>query len=353
MPALRFSGISFQEKLLFTKHLAVMIRAGITLTEALDILKEQAVNRSFYKLLKQLLAEVENGQAFSKGLAQHPQVFDQFYLNLIKIGEESGTLEESLEFLATQLSKDYNLRKKVQGALLYPALIFTATVVMGGFIALFILPQLVNFFSAFDTTLPLATRILLFVAVLMRDHGLLLTGGLALTFTGLFLLFKTPAVKPKWHAFLLKAPIFGRLIHFNELARFCRNLGTLLKSGVPISHSLEITGKTLNNAAFQNGLSHLATEVTKGKPLAGAMDDFLEVFPRVVSKMVTVGEKTGKLEEVLLYLGDFYEDEIDDFSKNLTTILEPVLLIAIGLVVGFVALAVISPIYELTGSINR
>lgn len=349
-----FSRVSFLDKLLFTKHLATMIKAGIPITEALDTLVDQAKSKAFKKVLSAVLADVENGQSLAKSLGKYPKVFDQFYISLIEIGEESGTLEENFEFLAKQLAKDYALRKKIQSAMLYPGLVFSATFIMGGFIALFILPKLVDFFSAFEIELPISTKILLFVANTMKDYGLILAGGfLGISFL-VYLIFQLPKVKPWWHKVILKLSVFGDLLAYSQLARFSRNLGTLLKSGVPVTKSLETTANTLSNLKFKKDLIEIAQILSKGKNIGDALEQkkFSE-FPPLVAKMITVGEKTGKLEKTLLYLGDFYEEEIDNISKNLTTILEPILLITIGLVVGFVALAIISPIYELTGSIRR
>lgn len=351
---LPFARVSFLEKLLFTKHLATMIKAGIPIVEALQGLVDQTKSKRFKKVLDIVTADVQNGQALAKSMGKHPWVFDQFYLSLIKIGEESGTLEENLGFLSKQLTKDYALRKKIQGAMLYPGLVFAATGIMGGFIALFILPKLVDFFDAFEIELPLATKILLFFANLMKNYGLLLAG-LAVVLMILFSLFiRLKQIKPKWHSLLLRAPLFGELLAYGQLARFSRNLGTLLQSGVPVTKSLETTARTLSNLRFQNDLFEVNQGLVKGKNIGEILDSKkYSEFPPLVAKMISVGEKTGKLEETLLYLGDFYEDEIDNISKNLTTILEPVLLLTIGLVVGFVALAIISPIYELTGSIRK
>lgn len=349
-----FSKVSFLDKLLFTKHLAVMIKAGIPITEALATLVDQTKSQAFKKVLSGVLSDVENGQSLAKSLEKFPKVFDEFYVSLVEIGEESGTLEGNLEFLSLQLAKDYSLRKKIQGAMLYPGLVFTATFIMGGFIALFVLPKLVDFFSAFEIKLPITTRILLFFANTMKNYGVFIFGGLVLFMFVSSLVLSLPKVKPWWHRVILKFPLFGEMLAYGQLARFARNLGTLIKSGVPVTKSLETTADTLSNLKFKNDLNEINEYLTKGKNIGDALDSkkYAE-FPPLVSKMISVGEKTGKLEETLLYLGDFYEDEIDNISKNLTTILEPVLLIAIGLIVGFVALAIISPIYELTGSIRR
>lgn len=349
-----FSRVSFLEKLLFTKHLAIIIKAGITITEALEILIAQTKSPPFKKILSAVLADIENGQTLTKSLSQHSQVFDQFYLGLIEVGEESGTLEENLEFLAKQLAKDYALQRKIQASMLYPGLVFTAALVMGSFIALFVLPKLVVFFEAFETNLPLTTQVLLFLAKTTKNYGLFIALGFLVMGLVSYAVLQLKFVKPKWHRLILKLPLVGKMLTYAQLARFNFNLGILLKSGVPIAKSLEITSRTLSNLKFKADLLEVSQSLAKGKNIGETLvqKEFPE-FPLLVAKMISVGEKTGKLEEVLLYLGDFFEEEIDNLAKNLTTILEPILLIAVGLVVGFVALAIISPIYELTGSIHR
>jgi len=349
-----FHRISFLDKLLFTKHLATMVKAGIPIAEALNHLVTQTKSKPFHRILAKILIDVDNGQSLYKSLAKYPAVFDEFYLSLIAVGEESGTLEQNLEFLSLQLSKDYALGRKIQGAMLYPGLVLSATLVMGSFIVLFVLPKLTDFFSAFELALPLPTRILLALANLTKNYGLLLIGGFLGFIFSIYFISQIRLVKPKWHKLLLKLPLFGEFLSYGQLTRFSRNLGVLLKSGVPISSSLITTASTLSNLSFRNDVVELEKALYGGKNISETLKEkkFPE-FPLLVTNMIGIGEKTGKLDECLIYLADFYEDEIDNISKNLSTTLEPFLLIIIGLIVGFVALAIISPIYQLTGSIRR
>lgn len=345
--------VSFEEKLLFTKHLSVMIKSGITLSEAIDALYAQTTNPGFSKVLGHVLAQIRNGKSFADALKTHPEVFDEFFVSLVEVGEQSGTLETNLEFLSIQLSKDNSLRKKVKGALLYPGVVLSAVGIMGGFIALVVLPQLVTFFNSFEVELPVTTQILLWVADIMKNWGIFIVGFGVAGVIAFSILVKTPQIKPIWHAMLLRTPLLGKIIRYSQLARFSRNLGTLLTSGVPVTLALETTSNSLGNVAYKRATSKILIEVKKGKQIADAMTKNPKLFPIIVSKMVGVGEKTGKLDESLLYLGDFFEEEVDNFSRNLSTVLEPFLLIFIGLVVGFIAIAIVSPIYELTGSIRR
>ncbi len=340
--------------LVFTKHLATMIRAGIPVTEALETISEESKSAGFKKVISDVLSKVTNGSSLYEALSAHKRVFDPFYISLIQISEESGTLDENLDFIAKQLAKNYSLKKKIQGAMLYPMLILVSTIVMGGFIAFFILPQLTDFFSAFNMELPITTKVLIFVANAFKFHGIEIVLSVVSALVVLKIVLNTPLIKPLWHSALLRIPVIGSFISNAELAQFARNFGILIKSGVPIAHSIDITADTLSNLSYKHDLQNIGKSLSKGKNISETLREkhFYE-FPSLVTKMISVGEKTGKLDESLLYLGEYYEEEIDNFSKNLTTILEPIMLIGIGLMVGFVALAIITPIYQFTGSIGR
>jgi type IV pilus assembly protein PilC len=328
-----------------------MLKAGIPIDEGINTLLEQTKNQYFRTVLEDALEGIRNGQTLAESLEKHKNAFNHFYISLIRISEESGTLEENTSFLADQLNKSYILKKKIQGAMLYPSLIVAAAITMGGFISFFILPQLVDFFDSFEVELPLTTKILLSIAGFMENHGVVFFGGNILALIGFSFAVKIPKIKMLWHKTLLKIPIAGKIIGLDQLAKFSRNLGVLLKSGVPISKALSVTANTLSNLRFREIATITEDGVTGGSNMYEILlkNKFKEV-PAIFTTMVKVGEKSGTLESSLLYLGDFYEEEIDGFSSNLTTIIEPVLLLSIGLVVGFIAVAIVTPIYELTGS---
>lgn len=351
---LSFGGVRFQDKVLFTKHLHTMLKAGIPLPEALDTLYLQARSEVLKKIIKTIVSDVENGMSLEKALTKHPKVFDEFYISLVSVGEEAGTLDQTLEFLALQQNKEYRLRKKIQGALMYPAIVCIAMFGMGGMISLYVLPKLVDFFESFKVNLPPATRLLLWISRTMHDYGILIFVVFFLFLILLRIITKMKKVRPYWHAFLLRLPLIGNILIMSNLARFGRNLGTLIQNGIPIARGVDVTARTLTNLKFREDAIFIMRELIKGKQLGSSLEEkqYWE-YPPLVSRMIAIGEKTGKLDETLLYIGEFYEEEIDDYSKNLSTILEPALLVVIGLVVGFLAFAIISPIYELTGSIRR
>ena len=348
-----FNSVSFIDKLMFTKHLSIMIKAGVPIFESLQTLSDNTKSIYLKNTFVKISEDIQNGQSLHAALAKYPGVFDNFYVNLIKVSEQSGTLEETLKYLSEQLSKEYALRKKIQGAMFYPVLVFMIALIIGGFISLFVLPKLADLFLNMDIQLPMATRILLNFAGLMKNYGYFIFSAIiALLILGRWAI-TTKQIKPIWQQIVMLTPIFGKLLIYGQISRLSRNLGTLMKSGVPIAHGLEISADTLNIVVFREHLNVIKEELVSGKNISDSLENnHFREFPGMVTKMIRVGEKTGNLEEVLLYLSDFYEEEIDDLTKNITNVLEPVLLVFIGLIVAFLALAIIGPIFEITGNIS-
>jgi len=348
-----FQKIKSVEVMLFTKHLATMIKAGIPIVDALSALKEQTKQIYFKQVISSIVANIENGNSLAESLQKYPKVFSNFYISLIEISEKSGTLEENLVFISQQLVKSARLHAKIKNALLYPTLVLVSATVMSIFITMFILPQLVGFFLVMDTNLPLSTKILLSIAIISKKYGLYILGMGVLCVLSFKALVHTTLIRPYWHSLLLKLPFLGSFFRVSQFASCTRNLGILLKSGIPITQSIEITAQTMTNVVYKNALQDIVVQISSGKNMAQAIQkNYSHIFSGLIIKMIAVGEKSGNLDESFLYLGDFYEEEIDSITKNLTTLLEPLLLLIIGLVVGFVALAIITPIYELSGSIR-
>lgn len=344
--------VSFLDKVLFAKNLALMIKAGLPLRESIATIQEQSKSKTFKKILDDILRNIDNGQPLAASLSRHPQVFDNLYINMIKVGEESGTLEENLGHLTLQLEKSHELRSKVKAAMVYPSFILTAVIALGAALTFFVLPQITPIFKTFDIQLPFATRILIAFTEIIQNYGLFILIGVIVLAVILFLISRIRLVKFLIHKITLKLPIAGAISRNVNIAHFSRTLGVLLKSGVPIVSALDITQTTLGNLVYQKELVEVAGEVQRGKPISDYLRKKETIFPLMVSRMVGVGEKTGNLEETLLYLSNFYEAEVDRSIKSLSTILEPILLLIIGAVVGFVALAIITPIYEITRGLH-
>lgn len=349
-----FPSVSHIDKVSFTTHLSVMIKRGIVISEAIETLVSQTKNSYFKTILTSLLSDIENGQPFSSALSRYPKVFDPLYISLVKVGEESGTLDENLVYLAQKLKKEYSLSKKIQSVMLYPAIVVAVAIVMGGYISIFVLPQLINFFTSLNAKLPLSTQILLWFAELMKNHGIVIFVGLGIFIVLFQMLLQTSVVKPYWHRFLLRIPVFGVFIENVQMASFCRNLGVMLQSGLTITSALDIAESGADNMVFKSYIGRIQNAVDRGKSIASELGtEGFSHFPIIAVKMIAVGEKTGKLDESLLYLGDYFEEEVDTTAKNFATIIEPLVFIVIGLMVAFLAFAIITPIYELMGSINK
>lgn len=343
-----FGRISFLDKVLFAKHLALMIKSGLSLREAVAGIEEQAKSKKFKRVLDDIIKNIDNGQTLADSLARHPRVFNDLYVNMIRVGEESGTLEENLRHLSSQLGKSYELKKKVKAAMIYPAIVLIATLSLGAALSFFVLPKLIPLFKSFKIELPLPTRVLLWLTENIQRYGFYLFWGLVVLLVVLIIISRLKPIKSIIHKILLKLPFTGTISRNINLALFSRTLGTLIKSGVPIVRSLDIAVVTLKNLTYQKYLKEVVLKVQQGQQMATYFKSHSKLFPATFSQMVGAGEKTGKLEDSLLYLAEFYEKEVDNASKNLATSLEPILLIIIGLVVTFVALSIIMPIYQLT-----
>jgi type IV pilus assembly protein PilC len=342
------------EKLLFTRELAVILKSGVSLRDALISLSEQSQFSALRKVVDAIIADVENGQTLATAISRHPKVFDHLFVNLVMIGEETGSLPENMDFLAVQLEKKYQLKKTIQGILLYPAIVFLTATILAGLISVFILPKLVRLFNSFSVELPLSTRVLLSVASFMRDHGVVFFLSLIGFFIAIRLITLTSLVRPYWHRLLLHIPVIGVFLRNVYLTQFFRDLGVMLGSGLPISQALLAEERASRNFVFSDMARGLYQGSLEGRSLSTEMAGVYGTsVPSVVIRMIAAGEQSGKLGETFLYLGDFLDAEVDRCAKNFTVVLEPVLLIVIASVVAFLAIAILSPIYSLTGSIHR
>jgi len=347
-----FDRIPFLDKYFFAKHLSLMIKAGLTLHESVAIIQEQSRSKKFKKILDNVLKNIESGRSLAISLSRHPRVFDKFYINIIKVGEESGTLGENLEYLALQLEKSNELRNKVKAAMIYPLIILSALILLTIGVIFFVLPKIIPLFKTLVIELPLATKVLIRFTEITQSYGFYVLIGVIVSGVILFLLFRTRLIKTLIHRTILKIPLVGSILRNFYLSYFGRTLGILLKSGLPLIRALDVTQVTLGNLTYQKELEQVTEEVKKGRSISDYLGERRAVFPLIVSRMVGAGEKTGSLEETLLYLGNFYEAEVDRATKNLSSVIEPIILVIVGAGVAFIALAIISPIYELTRALQ-
>lgn len=348
------SHIRLSERAMFARHLSMMLRSGISLPEGLRILEMETRIAASQAVLSRICQDVESGKKLAEALRAHPKDFDIFFVSVVEISEESGTLAENLEFLAKQLSKEHALQKNIQGILLYPLLVLGMAVVMGGFISIFILPKLLDLFSSLDVVLPWSTRALLSFAAIMQAHGALIFGALfGVLIVGRFVVHSGP-VKPFWHAFLLSLPVVGPFLRAVLLGRFFRGLGIMMKSGLPLVHALGVEEHSLENRVFRQYAEDLKKGVSCGTELSILLEQAkYRHVPVLATKMVAVGERTGKLDESFFFLSRYFDEEVDTVARRFSTLLEPVLLFLIAGIVLFIALSIITPIYSLTGSLQR
>lgn len=345
-------GVSSTDILLFTKHLSVGLKAGLTIVDALDMLCEQATG-AMRKMLLKIKDTVSSGKPFYEALAAHEKYFSPLYISMIKTGEITGNLEDNLAHLADNLWKNHELKQKIKSAMMYPIIVFVAIVGLGFAISIFVLPKILPLFKSMNVELPLATRVMLFVANLFAEHGLSISVGFIVFVIFIAWLLRQNFVKPVTHRILLVMPIVSTIIKNLNIARFTSTLATLLSSGMTVDTSLQIIVDSTQNRMYKGAIQSLIAEVQKGKRMASVLIFYPALFPSLTSRMIAMGEQTGSLEKTLKYLSQFYEEEIDSTMRNLGNILEPILLMVIGVIVGTVAIAILGPIYQITGSLRK
>jgi type IV pilus assembly protein PilC len=344
--------LSIKDQASFAKKLAFLIRADVPIMESLRMIKNQS-SFSRVKIFEQVLNDVTSGQFLSASLAKHRNTFGTFAINIIKVGEEAGILDKNLEYLAEELKKRQELKKKILGAMVYPAFISLATIGVTALITVYIFPKLMPIFESVSFTLPLTTRILMAISGFMISYGFYLSVGLIALMIGIIFTYKK--VKPfnlAMSRILIGVPIFGPLFQSYHMANFCRTFGLLLNCQIGIINAANITGDATANLMYKREISTLSEQITRGKRVAEYLEQRQALFPEMVHQMVSIGETAGNLGDTLLYLSDHYEGEVNDITKNLSNSLEPILLVVMGFVVGFVAVSVITPIYELTANIH-
>lgn len=342
--------LSHTEQLLLTKYLSVLLKSGLAIDDALDILLEQSEG-PLKKVLATLRESVRTGHTMADGLEAYPHIFSSVYVNLIRAGEASGTLQGNFEQLAEQMQKEHELRQKIQGALMYPSIVLLSAIVISGFIVVFILPNITALFDSLDVPLPLTTKILLWISETLQAHGVLIGFG-ALGAVALFMFLRTlPFIQPITGAIFLRTPVVGKIARNTNLARVTRLLGTLLKTGMPISDALDVTISVLRNVHYRRLFAHAKESVGQGNMFASALGVKKRLVPPIALRLIRVGEETGTLGDMLVYLAGFYEQEVDDATKNATTLMEPLLIVMIGVMVGVLAFSIITPIYKVVGAI--
>ncbi len=338
-----------KDRVVFLRQLSIMVNAGLPLVEALKSLARESGNATFKQVLESVSRDVEGGLSFSESLKKHTDVFPEIYVNMVKVGEQSGEIDRALNDLADQQEKDYELVARIRSALAYPIFILASLIVVGAVMVAFVMPQLSGLFSEAGANLPFFTKLLIDFSVFIKNFWWLIVLLVLIFGMGGYYYTKTPTGRNSWDSLKIRAPIVGKLVQKIYIARFASLLKTLEKSGLPIVKSLLITANSIPNVHYRKALEKSAKDVENGIPLATSLDK--KYFPLLVIQMVKVGEHTGKLDEVLGKMEEFFGRDVDVAAKTLSSLLEPVLMVIIALGVGAVVASVILPIYNLAGAL--
>jgi type IV pilus assembly protein PilC len=339
--------VPLKDRMIFCRHLGVMISSGLSISNALEILGNQEKSKAFKKIILKLCEDVKKGLSLADAMTKHPKAFNKIFTSMVKVGETGGSLDEILNILSLQLEKDHKLVSKVRGALIYPGIIVTVMIIIGVLMMMFVVPRITGVFEEFGAELPFLTKVVIAISDFMANQ-ILATFGIIFLFVGsIFFFYKQPSGKKFFHKIFLKLPILKTLLVKLNSARFARILSSLLDSGVSLVEALKITSDTLGNHYFKKSVLEASEEVQKGKALSEILSEKNSPFPFLVVKMIKVGEDTGKTPEILEKLAEFYEEEVSQTTQNLSSVIEPVLMVVVGLAVALFAIAIIKPIYSL------
>jgi type IV pilus assembly protein PilC len=332
--------------------MAIMLKSGLSMSEAVDLILAETDNPKMKKIMQDLAFSLQEGGEISMILRKYPEVFDDIFLALIRAGEQTGSLEKTFEYLANQIYSTHQLKKKVQGALMYPAVIMTAMVAMGVLMMTFVLPKLSEVFLKMKIELPAPTRIMLAVGNFMGKNAVFVFGSIFVLVITVVFLMKNVVIKKAVVSALANAPLVKKVYKQIDLARFCDTLSSLLRSGVPIVKSLNIASATLTQKKMIEVSKRFEKEITEGKQLGDILESDKDAFPSILVQTIKTGEKTGTLDTILIDVGKYYQEELDSALKQFTSLLEPLIMIIVGLAVGAMVIMVLGPIYGLVGGMQ-
>lgn len=347
-----FERIKFHDKILFADNLGSMITAGLSLSRALEVIERQSSSEKFRSLVHSIAETVRGGSSLRDALAAHPTIFSPLFVSMVGAGEESGKLPQSLAIIAEQMGKSYDLRRKVRGAMVYPIIIVCVIILIGILMMIYVVPTLTATFKDLDIELPLSTRFIIGVSDFASGHPILVLLGFPLLLFALYSVVHTPTGKRVTDHLSVRLPLIGPIVHKVNSATTMRTLSSLISSGVPMLEALHITQEVLQNGKYRVVIDRARAAVEKGHTLSSVLKTEEKLYPVLVGEMAAVGEETGDLPSMLMKGALFYEKEVDQITKNLSTIIEPVLMVVIGIAVGFFAVAMLSPMYSLTDAIK-
>ncbi len=347
-----FSHVSLREKIVFTKNLFGMLSAGLSLSRSISILEKQTKNPAFKKILNKLGEDVNKGDTLSNSMKKFPKIFPGVFIAMVHSGEESGSLPKALSEVGDNLEKSYALNKKIKGAMTYPSIIFSAMILIGVLMLIYVVPTLTKTFKDIGATLPGSTRFIIWLSDSISNNVLLFILTIIGCIVSVILLARVAIVKRYFDFISIRLPVVGMIVKEMNSARTTRTLSSLLSSGVDMSEALSITKEVLQNSYYKEVIDTAIISIEKGQPLSEIFKSNSTLYPVMVGEMMEVGEETGKLSSMLVDIATFYESEVDAKTKDLSTVIEPVLMIFIGAAVGFFAVSMLTPMYSIMNNIN-
>jgi type IV pilus assembly protein PilC len=345
------SGVSGKDILVFTKQFATMIDAGLPLVQCLDILANQMDNAAFKRVVLAIKTKVESGSTFADALKDHPKVFDELFVQLCAAGEVGGILDTILNRLANYREKAEKLKRKVKGAMIYPIIVIVVAIGVTAILLLKVTPVFAKMFTDFGSAMPGPTQFVIDLSTWLQNYILYLLGGIAAVIFAFVAFYRNAKGRRIVDKLVLQTPIVGPVIRKVAVARFTRTLGTMISSGVPILDALDVTAKTAGNRTIEDGIYYVRTKISEGKNITGPLLE-TKVFPPMVVQMIGVGEATGAMDAMLNKIADFYDDEVDTAVAGLTAMIEPLLMVFLGGVVGGFLIAMYLPIFSIAGAIK-
>ncbi|MFA5095577.1 MAG: type II secretion system F family protein [Candidatus Paceibacterota bacterium] len=347
-----FSRVKIGEQIIFTKNLSGMLKAGLSLFRALSVLKKQTKNAALDKILTSLSDEINAGGTLSSGMAKFPDVFSKLFVSMTRAGEESGNLSGALSEIGMNLEKAHSLTKKIKGALVYPGVILSAMILIGILMFAFVVPTLASTFKELGVELPTSTKFIIALGNFFSQYLILSLVLIIGSVVGIISFLRASFIKKYVDFVIIKLPVIGDMSKELNTARTARTMSSLLLSGVSIIRAIEITEDVVQNVYYKKVLNQAKEEIEKGAPFSKAFEESPDLYPVMMTEMVQVGEETGNLSDMLLQVASFYEGEVENKTKNLSTIIEPVLMIIIGAAVGFFAISMITPLYSVMDNIE-